>query len=96
MMEPEAVRKVAHLARLELSTAEETQFTHQLGDLLDYFAQLSALDVTDVEPTTRAIEVSNITRIDHLEPYGDRDTILASAPEPEGDFFRVPKIMAED
>jgi aspartyl-tRNA(Asn)/glutamyl-tRNA(Gln) amidotransferase subunit C len=54
------------------------------------------LDVTDVPPTTRAIDVSNVTREDNLEPYRDREAILQSAPQQEGDFFKVPKILNAD
>lgn len=93
MIDREQVRKVAHLARLELPPAQEEQFTTQLGSILDYFEQLSELDVTDVQPTTRAIDVSNVTRPDELQPYRDREAILRSAPEQEGDFFKVPKIL---
>jgi aspartyl-tRNA(Asn)/glutamyl-tRNA(Gln) amidotransferase subunit C len=95
MIDREQVHKVALLARLQLSEAEETQFTTQLGSIIDYFEQLSELDVANVEPTTRAIDVSNVTRNDELCPYGDRDLILAGAPEQEGDFFKVPKIMED-
>jgi len=93
MIDREQVRKVAHLARLELTAVEEEKFTTQLGDILDYFEQLSELDVTDVAPTTRAIDVSNVTREDKLQPYPDREAILQSAPEQEGEYFKVPKIM---
>ena len=55
--------------------------------------QLSELETEAVPPTTRAIDVSNITRPDTLQPYGDRDVVLAGAPEQEGDYFRVPQIM---
>ena len=96
MIDKEQVRKVAHLARLELSPAEEEQFTTQLGNILDYVEQLSELDVDDVAPTTRAIDVSNITRPDVLQPYAEREAILQSSPEQEGDFFRVPKILNEE
>lgn len=89
----EQVHKVAHLARLDLTPDEEAQFTTQLSDILEYFEQLSELDTTDVEPTTRAIDVSNVTRPDQLQPYGDREQILDSAPDREGEFFKVPKIM---
>lgn len=95
MIDKEQVHKVAHLARLALTEEEETQFTSQLGDILDYVEQLGELDVTDVAPTTRAIDVSNITRVDKQETYGDRDAILAVAPDQDGDFFKVPKIMAD-
>ncbi len=93
MIDLEQVRKVASLARLELSEAEEQQFTGQLNSILDYVQQLDELDTTDVPPTTRAIEVSNITRPDRLEVFAGREAILDSAPDREEDFFKVPKIM---
>ncbi len=96
MIDSEQVRKVANLARLELTADEEAQFTTQLGSILDYIEQLNQLDVTNVIPTTRAIDVSNITREDILQPYADREAILNSAPQQEGDFFRVPKILNAD
>lgn len=89
----EQVRKVALLARLELTPAEEEQFTRQLSAILDYFEQLSELDVTDVPPTTRAIDVSNVTRQDALQPYPNREEILDGAPDRDGEFFKVPKII---
>ncbi|HIK32208.1 MAG TPA: Asp-tRNA(Asn)/Glu-tRNA(Gln) amidotransferase subunit GatC [Oscillatoriales cyanobacterium M59_W2019_021] len=88
-----SVRKVAHLARLELTADEEQQFSGQLSSILDYFEQLSELDTADVPPTTRVIDVSNVTRSDELQPYTDREAILQSAPEQEGDYFKVPKIL---
>ncbi|MCW9680942.1 Asp-tRNA(Asn)/Glu-tRNA(Gln) amidotransferase subunit GatC [Dolichospermum planctonicum UHCC 0167] len=96
MIDSQLVRKVANLARLELTADEETQFTTQLGSILDYIEQLNQLDVTNVAPTTRAIDVSNVTREDILQPYPDREAILNSAPQQEGDFFRVPKILNAD
>lgn len=96
MISREQVHKVAHLARLELTEQEEAEFTTQLGSILDYFEQLSELDTSKVKPTTRAIEVTNITRLDELQPFSDRESILAIAPEVDGDFFKVPKILSDD
>ncbi|TAE58161.1 MAG: Asp-tRNA(Asn)/Glu-tRNA(Gln) amidotransferase subunit GatC [Nostocales cyanobacterium] len=96
MIDREQVHKVANLARLELTPEEEAQFSTQLSSILEYVEQLSELDVADVVPTTRAIDVSNITREDNLQPYPDREAILSSAPEQEGDFFKVPKILNAD
>ncbi|MBF2006485.1 MAG: Asp-tRNA(Asn)/Glu-tRNA(Gln) amidotransferase subunit GatC [Chlorogloeopsis fritschii C42_A2020_084] len=96
MIDREQVRKVAHLARLELTPEEEEKFTTQLGSILDYFEQLSELDVSNVPPTTRAIDVSNVTRPDDLQPYPDREAILQSSPQQEGEFFKVPKILNEE
>jgi aspartyl-tRNA(Asn)/glutamyl-tRNA(Gln) amidotransferase subunit C len=96
MIDSEQVRKVAHLARLELTPEEEEKFTTQLASILDYFEQLSELDVNNVPPTARAIDVSNVTRADELQPYANREDILQSAPQQEGDFFKVPKILSEE
>ncbi len=93
MIDREQVRKVALLARLELTEEQEDQFTTQLGSILEYFEQLSELDVSNVQPTTRAIDVSNVTRPDNLQPYLDREAIFNGAPDQEGDFFKVPKIL---
>ncbi|AKG20393.1 Asp-tRNA(Asn)/Glu-tRNA(Gln) amidotransferase subunit GatC [Calothrix sp. 336/3] len=96
MIDREQVKKVAHLARLQLTSQEEEQFTTQLVSILDYVEQMNELDVSNVEPTTRAIDVSNITRRDDLKPYPEREAILQSAPEQEGEFFKVPKILNAD
>jgi aspartyl-tRNA(Asn)/glutamyl-tRNA(Gln) amidotransferase subunit C len=93
MLDKEEVRKVAKLARLELTPEEEEQFTGQLNGILDYFEQLSELDTSKVKPTARAIDVSNVTRSDDLQPFGDRENILAASPDRDGEFFKVPKIM---
>jgi aspartyl-tRNA(Asn)/glutamyl-tRNA(Gln) amidotransferase subunit C len=93
MLDREQVHKVANLARLEMTPEEEEQMTAQLSSILEYFQQLSELDTTDVPPTTRAIDVSNVTRPDELRPYSDREAILKEAPDQDGDFFKVPKIL---
>jgi aspartyl-tRNA(Asn)/glutamyl-tRNA(Gln) amidotransferase subunit C len=100
MIDREQVRKVAHLARLELTEAEEETFTTQLNNILEYFEQLSELDTREVPPTARAIDMSNVTRPDVLSPYADREAILDSAPDREatvaGDFFKVPQIISTE
>lgn len=93
MLDSDQVRKVAHLARLDLTADEEKTFTSQLGDILDYIEQLKELDTDDVKPTARAIDVSNVTRTDTLETWTDKESILDCAPDKEGEFFKVPKIM---
>lgn len=93
MLDRDQVRKVANLARLELTSSEEEQFVTQLSSILDYFEQLSELDTSTVQPTTRAIDVVNVTRADHLAPFAERETILEGAPDREGEFFKVPQIM---
>jgi aspartyl-tRNA(Asn)/glutamyl-tRNA(Gln) amidotransferase subunit C len=95
MLDREQVRKVATLARLALTEEEEERFTTQLGSILEYFEQLNQLDTENVAPTARAIDVSNVTREDDLEAWTERETILDCAPDRDGDFFKVPKILNE-
>ena len=95
IIDREEVKKVARLARLEITPEEEEQFTTQLSSILEYFQQLSELDTTDVPPTTRAIDISNVTRGDFNQVYEDREALLEAAPKREDDFFRVPQILAD-
>ena len=89
------VRKVAKLARLDLPEDTIATYTGQLERILDYVDQLQAVDTEDVPPTTRAVEVVNVTRADTVVPTEVREDLLDQAPQREGDFFRVPKIMAD-
>lgn len=95
MIDIEQVRKVALLARLDLTPEEEQQFTGQLSSILEYFEQLNQVDTETVEPTTRAVELSNVTRPDNLESFAGKQDILSCAPEREDDYFKVPRILEE-
>ncbi|XHU96341.1 MAG: Asp-tRNA(Asn)/Glu-tRNA(Gln) amidotransferase subunit GatC [cyanobacterium endosymbiont of Rhopalodia gibba] len=96
MINRQQVQKIAHLARLDITPAEEEEFAPQLNSILKYFDQLNELDTENVSPTTRAIELSNITRSDSSSVYSDCESLLKQAPELEGDFFRVPQILKSD
>jgi len=89
------VRKVAQLARLELLEDTVSTYTGQLERILDYVDQLQAVDTEGVSPTTRAVEVINATRDDRVVATDVREELLDQAPQREGDFFRVPKILAD-
>jgi aspartyl-tRNA(Asn)/glutamyl-tRNA(Gln) amidotransferase subunit C len=91
----EDVRKVAQLARLDLPDEKIATYTGQLERILDYVAHLEAVDTEGVPPTTRAVEVVNVTRDDRIDPTPVRDQLLDLAPQREGDFFRVPRILGE-
>ena len=89
------VRKVAKLARLTLPEETIATYTGQLERILDYVDQLQAVDTDGVPPTTRAVEVVNVTRDDTVVPTDVREQLLDQAPQREGDFFRVPTILAD-
>ena len=89
------VRKVAQLARLDLPEEKIATYTGQLESILEYVGQLESIDTEGVPETTRAVEVTNVTRKDGVTPTPVREDILNQAPQREGDFFRVPKILAD-
>ena len=78
------VRKVAKLARLDLPEETITTYTSQLERILDYVDQLQAVDTEGVPPTTRAVEVVNVTREDTVVPTDVREALLDQAPQREG------------
>ena len=95
-IDAEQVRKVAKLARLQLSDSEIEEFTGQLGAILGYVEKMNELDTEGVEPLAHCLPISNVFRADEVEPSLGTDRALANAPERDGPFFTVPKILADN
>ncbi len=91
----EEVLHVARLARLAMSDDEADRLGGQLSAILDYVKQLDRLDTRDVVPTSHAIETGTPFRDDVVEPFKDREALLANAPDRLNDCFRVPRIIED-
>ena len=97
----EEVRRVAELANLELTAEEEPRMQHDLNAILDYIAQLSEVDTTGVEPMAQVGAMLGAStdfdggalRADVVKPSVDRRAVMAAAPESDGRFFKVPKVI---
>jgi aspartyl-tRNA(Asn)/glutamyl-tRNA(Gln) amidotransferase subunit C len=89
------VAHVANLARLSLNEDEVTLFTAQLSTVLAHAADVAALDLAHLPPSSHPIAVENVLRPDEVRPSLDRDEVLAAAPAVEDHQFRVPRIGAE-
>ena len=89
----DVVAKVARLARLDLTPDELEAATAQLGDMLEHFADIDALDLSDVAPMTQPYLLVNVMRDDVETACLDRDEVLAAAPQAEHGRFRVPPVM---
>ena len=87
------VKKVAHLARLELNEDEINNHAEQLEKILEYIKQLEKIDTNDVPCTTRAIEVINVFRKDEKKNYDSTEELLDLGPSKEEKYFKVPKIL---
>lgn len=90
------VVKVAKLARLDVTPEEIERITGQLDGMLEHFADMDALDLTDVLPMTQPYPLHNVFRADVVQPGLDRDEVLAAAPQAEDGRFRVPPIIGLD
>lgn len=90
-------RKVADLARLELSDEEVRTFTPQLGDILKYVESLGEAKVEGVEPLTHPLELPTPFREDEVRPFpagaGGQPRVLDCAPESLDGGFKVPPIL---
>ena len=89
------VKKVAKLARLELSEAEVEEFAGQLSAILDYVARMNELNTEGVEPLAHCLPISNVLREDIVKESLGTEKTLANAPQRDGAFFKVPKILEE-
>jgi len=95
-IDAEQVRKVAKLARLELTDAEVQEFTGQLGAILGYVDKLNELETTDVEPLAHCLPITNVLRKDEVRESLGTEQVLANAPQRDGSFFKVPKILDDN
>jgi aspartyl-tRNA(Asn)/glutamyl-tRNA(Gln) amidotransferase subunit C len=97
----EDVRRVAELANLELTTEEEPRMQRDLNAILGHIAQLNELDTTDIPAMAQVGEIlggvvhdrGEGLRLDELRPSVDRSAVMAVAPESDGRFFKVPKVI---
>ena len=87
------INYVANLARLSLTDAEKETFSRQLGDVLRYIEKLSAVDVSQVEPTAHAFPVSNVWAEDVAQPGLSVEAALKNAPAQRDNMVVVPVVV---
>jgi aspartyl-tRNA(Asn)/glutamyl-tRNA(Gln) amidotransferase subunit C len=86
---------VAKLARLALTEAEIEEFTGQLGTILGYVEKMNELDTAEVEPLAHCLPIGNVFRPDEVQESLGTERTLANAPDSDGPFFKVPKILED-
>jgi aspartyl-tRNA(Asn)/glutamyl-tRNA(Gln) amidotransferase subunit C len=89
------VAHVAKLARLDLTDEELDTFTPQLAAILEHAADVEALDLEGVPPTSHPYPLVNVMRPDVPRLAGIRDAVLAEAPAAEQGMFKVPPVLGE-
>ena len=94
------VEYVAELANLDLTNAERRRMQSDLSAILEYIDQLSEVDTSSVEPMAQVAQIATLTarhedvlRPDERRESLDRQAALANAPQSDGTFFRVPRVI---
>ncbi len=94
-IDPQLVRHIGHLSRIELSGPEVDTFCAQLADIISYFDKLRELDTEGVAPMPHAVELQDVLADDEPVESLPRDRALDNAPDTDGKFFKAPRVLGE-
>ena len=89
------VRKVADLARLELSEADVEIMARQLSAIVAYINQLQTVNTDGVEPLAHALDLHDVFRADEPGESLSANEALANAPARKDNFYSVPAVFGE-
>jgi aspartyl-tRNA(Asn)/glutamyl-tRNA(Gln) amidotransferase subunit C len=92
-LNPEQLRELALLARLRFSPEEESLLATELEAILTYMDKLNELDTDRIKLFQHAITAVTSFREDRVANRPDPESVLANAPDRDGTFFKVPKII---
>lgn len=92
-LSPDDVRRIARLARIEVSPAEVESTRTQLNDILGFVEQLQSVDTTGIAPMSHAVDVVQRLREDRVTESDRRADFQAIAPETEAGLYLVPKVI---
>lgn len=89
------ILKLENLAKLELSETERSKLTSDLNNILSMVEKLQELDTTGVEPLVYVNEEVNRLREDVISNQVSQDAALSNAPDQNGTYFKVPKVLSK-
>ncbi|CAM6084395.1 unnamed protein product [Calypogeia fissa] len=97
-VEPPNLTQLCEKARLHLTPEEIADFTPKIASVVDWFSQLQDVDVENVAPAIRVGEVEgeSTLRADVPSIFEEQEAMLAAAPEREGPYLKVPRILKEN
>ncbi|EMD82224.1 Asp-tRNA(Asn)/Glu-tRNA(Gln) amidotransferase subunit GatC [Pacificimonas flava] len=90
---PETVRKIAHLARIQMPEERVEPMAKELSNILDWVEQLGEVNTDGVEPLSTVIPNALRWREDAVTDGGVQDKVLSNAPKAMHGFFAVPKVI---
>lgn len=89
----ETLRRIAHLARLDVEEKTENDLLNSLNAILTWMEKLNEIDTSQTEPLTHMSEEVNVLREDVTQPSLSHQRGLLNAPKKDSDYFRVPKVL---
>lgn len=92
-VDADTVRRIAHLARIALAENEVEHLKGELNAMLAFVEQLQEVNVDGVEPMTSVTPMEMKKRADVVTDGNNSDAVLKNAPQSEGQFFLVPKVV---
>ena len=87
------VRRIARLARIEVSSTEAERTRDQLNGILGFVAQLQSVDTAGIAPMSHAVDVVQRLRPDRVTEADRHAVFQAIAPETEAGLYLVPKVI---
>ena len=87
------IEKLAHLSRLEFNAKEKNEIKNDLQKMIAFVEKLNELDISGVEPLLHMTDEVNVLREDEVKGSVSREEALKNAPEHDGIFFKVPKVI---
>lgn len=93
MLTTEEVKKIAVLARIELSEAEVEKFRKELSTVLDYVEELKQVNVEGLEEVSQVTGLVNVQRMDKPVVANNHEEIFSQAPEMKDGYFKVKAIL---
>ena len=94
-LNPEDVKKIAHLARLNLNDQDIATYTPQLSNILQFIEQMNKVDTKNIAPLSHSIDASQRMRPDVVTEPDFRDKFQGIAPSVEAGLYLVPKVIEE-
>ncbi len=93
MLDPDAVRRLARLARLQVPDADLPSLCEQLSNIFHLIDQLAEVPTDGVEPMVHAFDLQNVLARDQVAHGLTRDEALRNAPASDGECFLVPPVL---
>src|SRR5437016_6208597 len=90
------VRRIAELAKLDLSVAEVALYAGQLSNILQYFQRLQEVDTSHIVPTASVLPLKNVLRADVAAAPLSPEQVIANASDAYENQFRVSAVLGEE